>query len=155
MDRKNAGIGRIVILVFLVCAIIAVVFIWFYENPSNQNSSVTLKASIEPSTVKVGENSRLKLEFKNQDLESHQISCVFEASSKVIIYSGNDPLVDNEYSFILENSDPAEERVFYVNALLEEWVSKSDYTIKVSLYADGEELVEEAQKLTLTVKESS
>lgn len=155
MDRKKAGIGRIILLVIIVFIIIVVVYIGFYQNPSNQNSPVTLKASLEPSKVKVGENSRLKLEFKNQDLESHQISCVFEVNSKVIIYSGNDPLVDNEYSLSLEASDPTEERILYVNALLEEWVSSSKYTIKVSFYVDGEELVEESQKLTLLVEESS
>ena len=154
MNREKTSIWRIILLVFAVFIIIIIVVIGFYRNPSDQNSSVTLKASLEPSTVKVGENSRLKLEFKNQDLESHQISCVFQANPKVIIYSGNDPLVDNEFSFSLEASDPEEERVLFVNALLDEWVFSSEYTINVSLHVDGEELVEESQKLTLSVKES-
>jgi hypothetical protein len=154
LNREKTSIWRIILLVFAVFIIIVIVVIGFYRNPSDQNSSVTLKASLEPSTVKVGENSRLKLEFKNQDLESHKISCVFQANPKVIIYSGNDPLVDNEFSFSLEASDPEEERVLFVNALLDEWVFSSEYTINVSLHVDGEELVEESQKLTLLVKES-
>jgi hypothetical protein len=154
LNREKTSIWRIILLVFAVFIIIVIVVIGFYRNPSDQNSSVTLKASLEPSTVKVGENSRLKLEFKNQDLESHKISCVFQANPKVIIYSGNDPLVDNEFSFSLEASDPEEERVLFVNALLDEWVFSSEYTINVSLHVDGEELVEESQKLTLSVKES-
>ncbi len=125
-----------------------------YENPPDKKSPVTLAASLEPATIKVGENSRLVLEFKNQDLESHQISCIFKANSKIIIYSGNNPLVNNEYSFILEASDPTEERILNVNAILEEFVSGSEYTIYVSLYVDGGEIIEESQKLTLSVKES-
>ena len=152
---EKSGIGRIKILAFLVFTItIIVIVILFYENPSNPKSSVTLTASLKPSTVKVGENSRLTLEFENQDLESHQISCIFEFNPKVIIYSGNNPLIDNKYSFILEASDPTEERIFSLNALLEEWVASSEYTIHVRLYVDGEEIVEESQKLTLSVKVS-
>jgi hypothetical protein len=153
-ERKKSGIRRILLIAFLVFVIIVFVVILVYENPSELKSSVTLKASLNPSTVKVGENSRLKLEFKNQDLESHQISCTFKANSKVTIYSGNNPLVDNRYSIVLDASDPAEERIFDVNALLEEWVYGSDYTIYVSLYVDGNEIGEESQKLTLSVKES-
>jgi hypothetical protein len=130
------------------------VVIAFYEPPSNQKPPVTLEASLEPPTIKVGENSKLTLEFKNQDLESHQISCKFETNQKVIIYSGNDPLVGNEYSFRFEASDPTEDRVLIVNALLEDWVISSKYTISLSLYIDGNEIAEEAQILTLSVKES-
>jgi hypothetical protein len=153
-EREKSGIKRIILLAFLVFVIIVFVTILVYENPSELKSSVTLKVSLNPSTVKVGENSRLKLEFKNQDLESHQISCTFKANPKVTIYSGNDLLVDNHYSFVLEASDPAEERILNVNALLEEWVSSSEYTIYISLYVDGDEIAEESQKLTLSVKES-
>lgn len=155
MKREKYGIGRVILLAFLLFIIIifAAVFL-LYENPSDEKSSVTLKATLNPSTVKVGENSRLTLEFKNQDLESHQISCTFEANPKVTIYSGNEPLVDNKYSFTLEPADPAEERIFNLNALLEEWVSGSEYTIYVSLHVDGDEIVEQSQKLTLSVKES-
>ena len=154
MKREKSGIGRIILIAFLVFILIIVFAILFYKNPLNQKSPVTLKASLKPSTVKVGENSMLTLEFKNQDLESHQILSIFKANPKVTLYSGNDPLVDNEYSFNLEASDPAEERIFNVNALLEELVFSSEYTIYVSLYVDGEEIVEESQKLTLSVKES-
>ena len=156
MTKKKSGIGWIIFIALFVIIIIIAAFI-LYEQPSDQSdqtSSVTLTASIEPSTVKVGENSRLMLEFKNQDLDSHQISCIFKTNPKIIIYSGNDPLVNNEYSFIIEASDPAEERILNVNALLGEFVSSSDYVIHISLHVDGDEIVEESQKLTLSVKES-
>ena len=153
MDKS--GIGWTIILVCAILIIIVIAVITFYENPSDQKKSpVILTASLEPSTVKVGENSRLTLEFKNQDLESHQISCIFKANPKIIIYSGNDPLVNNEYSFILEASDPTEERILIVQALLGEFVSSSEYVIHISLHVDGGEIVEESQKLTLSVKES-
>ncbi len=154
MKREKSGIGRVTLFAFLGFLIIIVIAVLLFQNPSEQESSVTLKAKLNPSTVKVGENSRLTLEFKNQDLESHQISCTFKANPKVTIYSGNDPLAENEYSFILEASDPTEERIFNVNALLEEWITGSEYTIYVSLHVDGNELVEESQKLTLSVKGS-
>jgi hypothetical protein len=70
------------------------------------------------------------------------------------MYSGNNPLVDNEYSFILEASDPNEERILTVQSLLGEFVSSSDYVIHISLRVDGVEIVEQSQKLTLSVKES-
>ena len=154
MTKKKSGIGWIIFIALFVIIILIIAAFTLYEQPSDQTSSVTLTASLEPSTVKVGENSRLKLEFKNQDLDSHQISCIFKANPKIIIYSGNDPLVNNEYSFIIEASDPAEERILNVNALLGEFVSSSDYVIHISLHVDGGEIVEESQKLTLSVKES-
>ncbi len=153
MKKEKSAIARILILAFIAIIIIAIVIIFFYEAPPNQKSSVSLRASLEPSTIKVGENSRLTLEFKNQDLESHQISVKFKSNQKVILYSGNDPLAENEYSFIIEASDPTEERILIVNALLEDWISRSTYTINVSLYIDGNEIVEESQELTLTVKQ--
>jgi hypothetical protein len=153
-EREKSSIRRIILLAFLIFIIVVVVTILVYENPPELKSSVTLEVSLNPSTIKVGENSRLRLEFKNQDLESHQISCTFKANPKVTIYSGNNPLGDNKYSFVLDASDPAEERIFNVDALLEEWVSGSEYTIFVSLYVDGDEIGEETQKLTLSVKES-
>ncbi len=154
MKREKSGITWILLLAFLVIIILAIVIIVLYEPPSNQKSPVTLEASLEPSTIKVGENSKLTLEFKNQDLESHQISCKFKTNQKVIIYSGNDPLVENEYSFMFEASDPTEDRVLIVNALLEDYVISSKYTISLNLYIDGNEIPEEAQILTLSVKES-
>lgn len=155
MKIDKSGIGWTIILVCAILIIIVIAVLTFYENPSDQKKSpVFLTASLEPSTVNVGENSRLTLDFKNQDLDSHQISCRFRANPKIIIYSGNDPSINNEYSFIIEASDPAEERILNVNALLEEFVSSSDYVIYVSLHVDGGEIVEESQKLTLSVKES-
>lgn len=154
MKKYESGIGWIVFLAFAVLILIVLAAFMLNENPSGEKPPVTLGASLEPSTIKLGENSRLLLEFKNQDLESHQISCIFKANPKIIIYSGNNPLVNSEYSFILEASDPAEERILTVNAILEEFVSSSEYTIYVNLYVDGSEIVEESQKLTLSVKES-
>jgi hypothetical protein len=152
MDKS--GIGWTILLVFIILIIIVIAVITFYANPTDQKSPVTLTASLEPSTVKVGENSRLTLKFKNQDLASHHISCIFKANPKIIMYSGNNPLVDNEYSFILEASDPNEERILTVQSLLGEFVSSSDYVIHISLRVDGVEIVEQSQKLTLSVKES-
>ena len=137
--------GLLIILIFVFVTI---------DNPSNQKTSVILTVSLKPSTVKVGEISRLTLEFVNPDLESHQISCEFNANPRVTINSGNDPLVNNEYSFILEASDPSEERILTVKALLEEGVSSTDYTIDINLFIDGEEIAQESKKLTLSVKES-
>jgi hypothetical protein len=154
LKKEKSALARILLLAFISIIIIAIVIIFFYEAPPNQKSSVSLRASLKPSTIKVGENSRLTLQFENQDLESHQISCRFNTNQKVIIYSGNDPLAENEYSFIIEASDPTEERIFIVNALLEDWISSSTYTIDVSLYIDGNEIVEESLELTLTVKQS-
>ena len=154
MKRDKSGIGWIILLVFIILIIIVIAVITFYENPTDQKSPVTLTASLQPSTVKVGENSRLTLKFKNQDLASHHISCIFKANPKIIIYSGNNPLVNNEYSFILEASDPNEERILNVQALLGEFVSSSEYVIHISLHIDGGEIVEQSQKLTLSVKES-
>jgi hypothetical protein len=152
MDKS--GIGWTILLVFIILIIIVIAVITFYANPTDQKSPVTLTASLEPSTVKVGENSRLTLKFKNQDLASHHISCIFKANPKIIMYSGNNPLVDNEYSFILEASDPNEERILTVQSLLGEFVPSSDYVIHISLRVDGVEIVEQSQKLTLSVKES-
>jgi hypothetical protein len=154
LKRDKSGIGWTILLVFIILIIIVIAVITFYENPTDQKSPVTLTASLEPSTVKVGENSRLTLKFKNQDLESHHISCIFTANPKIIIYSGNNPLVNNEYSFNLEASDPTEERILTVQSLLGEFVSSSDYVIHISLRVDGVEIVEQSQKLTLSVKES-
>jgi hypothetical protein len=154
LKRDKSGIGWTILLVFIILIIIVIAVITFYANPTDQKSPVTLTASLEPSTVKVGENSRLTLKFKNQDLASHHISCIFKANPKIIMYSGNNPLVDNEYSFILEASDPNEERILTVQSLLGEFVSSSDYVIHISLRVDGVEIVEQSQKLTLSVKES-
>jgi hypothetical protein len=154
LKRDKSGIGWTILLVFIILIIIVIAVITFYANPTDQKSPVTLTASLEPSTVKVGENSRLTLKFKNQDLASHHISCIFKANPKIIMYSGNNPLVDNEYSFILEASDPNEERILTVQSLLGEFVSSSEYVIHISLHIDGGEIVEQSQKLTLSVKES-
>jgi hypothetical protein len=127
-EREKSSTRRIILLAFLIFIIIIVVTTYiFYENPPENKSSVTLKVSLNPSTIK--------------------------ANSKVTIYSGNNPLIDNKYSFVLDASDPSEERIFNVDALLEEWVSGSEYTIFVNLYVDGDEIGEESQKLTLSVKE--
>jgi hypothetical protein len=152
--KKKSGIGWILFLALFVIIIIIVAAFTLYEQPSEQKSKVTLTASLDPSKIKVGENSKLTLEFKNQDLESHQITCSFKANPKIIIQSGTKPLVNNEYSFIIESSDPTEERIFNVKALLEEYVSSSEYTINVSLHLDGTEIVEETKKLTISVTES-
>jgi hypothetical protein len=154
LKRDKSGIGWTILLVFIILIIIVIAVITFYANPTDQKSPVTLTASLQPSTVKVGENSRLTLKFKNQDLASHHISCIFKANPKIIMYSGNNPLVDNEYSFILEASDPNEERILTVQSLLGEFVSSSEYVIHISLHIDGGEIVEQSQKLTLSVKES-
>jgi hypothetical protein len=154
LKKEKSAISRILLLAFLATIIIIIAISVFYKAPPNQKSLVSLKASLEPSTIKVGENSRLTLEFENQDLASHQISCKFTTNQKVTIYSGNDPLTENEYSFVLEASVPTEERILIVNALLEDWISSSKYKINVSLYIDGNEIMEESQELTLTVKES-
>jgi len=154
LTKKKSGIGWIIFLALFVIVIIIIAAFTFYEPPSEQKSNVTLAASLDPSKIKVGENSKLTLKFKNQDLESHQITCLFKANPKIIIQSGTKPLVDNQYSFIIESSDPTEERIFNVKALLEEYVSSSEYTIYVSIHIDGTEIVEETKELTLSVTES-
>ena len=70
MKIDKSGIGWTIILVCAILIIIVIAVLTFYENPSDQKKSpVFLTAALEPSTVNVGENSRLTFDFKNHDLD--------------------------------------------------------------------------------------
>ncbi len=154
LKGNKSGIALIFILVLMAVATAVFLLIIFSDQPTNPDSIVTVTASLKPSTVKEQESATLKLKFENNDLDHHQISCVFETSFRVSFYAGNQLISDKTYSLTIDAGDPAEERELTVKGYLEEGVSTADYIINLSLYVDGNSVSQESQKITLTVIKS-
>ena len=150
MKGNKSGSTRLIFLFIIVAAAVLLIVI-FSEPAPNPDPIVTVTASLNPSTVKERESATLTLEFENNDLEQHQISCAFETNPRVSLYAGNQLLSDNNYSLTIDAGDPAEERELTVKGFLEEGVSTADYIISLSLYVDGNKISQESQIITLTI----
>lgn len=116
---------------------------------------ISVKSSLDPSTIRENERAKLTLSFENSDLKTHDIKLVFDTSPRILIYAGTEQLLqDKTYSFTLEAVDPSEERVFTVTGSLEEKVSSCEYPINLKIYVDGNELQKTWDDIVLIVKKS-
>lgn len=140
----------------LLLAMLALAFVVIIATPSifKPKAPIEVAVSLNPTSIKENETSKLTLSVKNTDLKTHTIRFVFDTNPLIAIYAGSEQLLhNNAYSFAIEASDPSEERVFTVAGSLDEKVSSSDYPIAVHVYVDGNALSEAWNDVVLTIRQ--
>ena len=138
MRPRNSGIAPLIAIIFVVALILVSVYVVRHFSPK---PPIEVAYSLEPSTIKENERSQLILTFNNIDLKTHEIGIVFAISHRISVYEGSERLLqENTYSFVLEATDPSEQRVFTVSGSLEEGTLSSQYPISFRVFVDGNEL---------------
>jgi len=138
MRPRNSGIAPLVAIILIIALIGATIYIAQLFSPK---PPIEVAYSLEPSTIKEGERSQLTLTFNNIALRTHEIEIVFDISHRISIYEGSERLLrENTYSFVLEATDPSEQRVFTVSGSLEAGTLSSQYPIAFRVFVDGNDL---------------
>ena len=149
---RNSEFSWVFGIILLVAATIILISASQYFQPKQP---IEVVWSLDPSTIKENERSKLTLTFNNLDLKTHEIQVFFGTSPRISIYEGNEHLLQqNTYTFTLEASDPSEQRVFTLRGTLEAGTLSSQYLIPYSVCVDGKELPKNWDEPVLTIQRS-
>lgn len=150
MRRGNSGFLPVIAVVVLVALAI---FVIFMSQSFQPKPPIEVMWSLDPSVVKENERSKLTLTFSNLDLKTHEVKVSFDTSPRILVYEGNEHLLQqNKYTFVLEASDPSEQRVFTLSGNLEAGTLGSQYPILFNVLVDGNELSKNWSDPVLTIQ---
>lgn len=154
MKNAKSGLASVVVAIILL-AVLAGILAYVFSQFGEQKPLVEVVSSLEPSTVKEGERAMLVLNFKNVDLKTHEITVTFSVGPHISIYEGNElPLQQNRYSFVLEASNPSEQRAFGVSGTLETGTLSAEYLIAFNVSVDGQDEQKHWSEPILTIQKN-
>jgi hypothetical protein len=149
---KNSDSGSAIAIVVIALLIVAIAAVSLL-NAHHPESPIEVLGSLEPSTIKVGERSKLTLTFNNLDLKTHEVTLIFNTNPRILIYEGSEQLLqNNSYTFILEAADPSETRVFTLTGNIESGILSANYPIAYSVHADGNRIQQSWSDAILTIQ---
>ncbi len=143
--------------VFKIVLLLALLTIVMYGSSSLFSSimpkpPIDVIPSIDHSSIDVGQRATITIDFKNNDLKTHDIQLIFVASPKISFFAGSEnTLTNNAYSFRIDATSPSDTRAFTLTALLDSGESSTTYTIILRVYVDGTELQRTWKDFSLVV----